>query len=243
MNMYQHLKQHLERYVYKRGANKGDAPANKNQRWRNNFLVVERNDYMAVRLWRTDIIKAYPDGTFVIDTEGYSLHSTTVIRMNDALGYFLPHSMWMGSIKKFSMPQKIMAVKDKKYRFYDGMKFDADCNLISEKKCFERRCVNKAETKEFLNELKESGFREVFNVLWSQATHDDRYGASTHRLDETITNPDKSDEWMKIIAYFSFRSSYYSRADKVDPKTAWASLMQSAKKDMYVVLPTDIYEV
>ena len=241
MNMYQHLKQHLERYVYKRGANKGDAPANRYQRWRTTFRVVEHTDYMSVRLWRTDIIKAYPDGTFVIDTDGYYSHSTTIIRMNDALGYFLPYSIWMGSMKKFSMPQKMMAVKDKRYRFYDGMKFDADCNLISEKKCFESRRIDKAQTKEFLNGLKESGFREVFNILWSQATLDDRFGSGMHRLDETITNPDESDKWMSIIAQAAFGSGW--RDDKASPQVAWSRIMQAAKRDMYVVLPTDIYEV
>jgi hypothetical protein len=241
MNMYQHLMQHLERHVYKRGTNKGDAPANKGQRWRTSFRVVKHIDCMSVRLWRTDIIKAYPDGTFVIDTEGYYLHSTTVLRMNDALGYFLPHAMWMGSIKKFSLSQKIMHVKGKKYRFYDGMEFDADCNLIGEKKCFESRCIDKAQTKVFLNELKEAGFREVFNILWSQATLDDRFGSGMHRLEETITNPDKSDEWMSIIAQAAFGSGWGD--NKACPQVAWSRIMQAAKRDMYVVLPTDIYEV
>lgn len=238
MNMYQHLQQHLERHAYKRGANKGSAPANKGQRWRNSFLVVKHADYMSIRLWRTDIIKAYPDGTFIIDTDGYYSHITTVIRMNEALRYFAC-SMWMGSINKFSLFQKIMCVNGTRYRFYDGMKFDADCKLLSEKKCFERRFLDKAQTKELLDEIKESGFREVFNVLWSQVNRDDRFGASTYRLNETITNPDKSDEWMSIIA----QAAFSGWGDKACPQVAWSRIMQAAKKDMYVVVPTDIYQV
>jgi hypothetical protein len=44
MNMYTKLMMHLQRHMYKRGRNKGDAPANKHRRSMTHFRVVKNND-------------------------------------------------------------------------------------------------------------------------------------------------------------------------------------------------------
>ena len=243
MNMYTKLKQHLERYAYKRGAYVGDAPACKTQRWRNTFRVVKYDDRMTVRLHSTDILTAYPDGTFEINTSGYYGYQTTTIRLNDALMMFADVYMRMCTIRKFSLSQKCMYVAGTHYRYYDGMKFDEGCNLLTDKAPFERRVVDRAESKELMEDIKQSGFREVFNVLWSQATTEDISNHSMYRLQERITNPDSSNDWMGIIAYYSFGKTHWTRSQKLDAPAAWSSIMQACKLNMYVRLPTDVYQV
>ena len=87
MSMYTTLMMHLQRHMYKRGRNKGDAPANKHRRAMDHFRVVKGNDdTMRVRMWSTDILTAYPNGDVKIDTRGYYTHNTTIIRLNEAFG-------------------------------------------------------------------------------------------------------------------------------------------------------------
>ena len=89
MNMYTKLMMHLERHMYKRGAHKGDAPANKDRRGMSHFRVVKGNDStVRIRMYNTDIITAHQDGSVRIDTNGYHTHNTTILRLNEALGWF-----------------------------------------------------------------------------------------------------------------------------------------------------------
>ena len=83
MDMYKFLKQHHADHIYKRGAYKGDAPMS--QRYKSNFRVIEGAGCMIVRLYRTNIITALPNGNITINTDNYYT-STTFKCINEALG-------------------------------------------------------------------------------------------------------------------------------------------------------------
>ena len=236
MKLYQLLKEHVARHAYKRGQYKGSAPALKNQRWRNNFRIVPHlDDTIVVRLHNTDIITAYADGRFKIDCSGYASYQTTKLRLNEMFG-FLEKYMSVGSIKKFGLSQLALYVGGQYFVYYDGMEFSAEQELLTELKPFRRKRTDRNETKEFHKELKESGFRDVFNVMWSQVTADDRCG-TPRRLRDAVCNSECSNDWASIIATYSYTDS--GRV-KVDPPTAWARLMKDCKRDMYVLEETNI---
>ncbi len=91
---------HLSRHMYKRGKNKGDAPANHHQRSMCHFRVIKGNDdTMRVRMWSTDILTAYPNGDVKIDTSGYHRDNTTIIRLIEAFS-FMPELMYVNMHKR-----------------------------------------------------------------------------------------------------------------------------------------------
>lgn len=90
-NPHAKLSRHLERHVYTKGAFKGDAPADGNRRGRTHHRVVRANNGdMIVRFHHCDLLRASPDGTIVLRTDGYSGSQTTREAFRDALRAFTP---------------------------------------------------------------------------------------------------------------------------------------------------------
>lgn len=75
--LYTTLSLHHSRYEYKRGYYLGDAPAIADKRWKSHFRVQKLRDCMAVMFHNTRIIRAYPDGTVMLDSAGWSDSPTT----------------------------------------------------------------------------------------------------------------------------------------------------------------------
>jgi hypothetical protein len=249
--MYTKLSMHLERHMYKRGRNKGDAPANKHQRGMNHFRVVKGNDdTMRVRMWNTDIITAYPNGDVKIDTNGYHTHNTTIIRLNEAFG-FMPDLMYVNMHKRsvFSYSQPVIRVHDKLYYYYDGMTLNEQGEILTPLQAFEQKRVDKAETKALAADLQESGFTDAFKLLYAVATADDvepdNYALFGVKLPEVFLNNDQADKWKTIIARNKFERRYnyggYEYLERSTAKACWANLMAECKKNMYVVSRSSTY--
>jgi hypothetical protein len=133
------LKLHLERHIYKRGQYKGDAPMEARQRSKNHYRVIDRGTHMAVRFHNTDIIKAYPDGKITIDCEGWADRITTKTHLNMAL----PGAYYVASYKVHSHSQLVVRTQTGRYRYYDGITFDADGTPTTELKPFLARRIDK----------------------------------------------------------------------------------------------------
>lgn len=242
MNTYMKLKFHHERNIFKRGQHKGDAPAGK--RWRTWVRVVKGNDdSMRVRMYGTDLLTAYPDGRVVLDTSGWYDRPTTKLRLNEAFG-FMPHFARIGSRKVFGMSQSTLYVGGKTYLYYDGIELSADGTITSPLRCFERKQVNRAESKEIRDDMAACGFKEAFNLLWAVSNPDDtRY--SSDRLRNIVTNPYHSNQWAEVVArhtwqrHYSYTQSKYIQY-KREAKDAWDSIMQQLRKDCYEVVSTDV---
>ena len=250
MNMYTKLSMHLSRHMYKRGKNKGDAPANHNQRGMCHFRVVKGNDdTMRVRMWSTDIITAYPNGDVMIDTNGYYTHNTTIIRLNEAFWFFEGVSMGMGKRSIFSYSQPVLRVNGKLYYFYDGITLNAQGEIITPLQAFEQKRVDRAATKELANDLAESGFADAFKLLYAVATPDDmekdNYGMFGVRLPDALSDTNRADTWKMIIARSKFQREYaypqYQYVEKSNAKACWATIMQACKKNMYIVSRSETY--
>jgi hypothetical protein len=252
--MYTKLSMHLERHMYKRGRNKGDAPANKHRRGMTHFRVIKGNDdTYRVRMWSTDIITAYPNGDVKIDTNGYHSHNTTIIRLNEAFDFFDGSSVGIGKRSILSYSQPVLRVNNKTYYFYDGITLNDQGEVITPLQAFEQKRVNKTETKELANDLQESGFTDAFKLLYAVATHEDMahddYAYFGIKLPETLANNDQADKWKTIIARNKFERSYrwsstnagYEYVEKADAKACWAAIMQYCKKNMYVVSRSETF--
>ena len=250
MNMYTKLSMHLSRHMYKKGKNKGDAPANAHQRSMNHFRVVKGNDdTMRIRMWSTDIITAYPNGNVKIDTSGYHRHNTTIIRLNDALSMFFDGvrvCMYKQSILSYSQP--VLRVDGKRYSYYDGITLNDQGEIITPLQAFEKKRVDRAETKQLALDLKESGFTDAFKLLYAVSTHednDDRVPMFGVRLPDALVDNAQADKWRVIISRNKFERRYnyggYEYEERSDAEACWANLMAECKKNMYVVSRSEIF--
>ena len=241
---------HLTRHMYKRGKNKGDAPANHNQRGMNHFRVVKGNDdTMRIRMFSTDIITAYPNGDMKIDTRGYHTHNTTIIRLNEAFGFFEGVRVGMGKRSVFSYSQPVLRVGVKLYYFYDGITLNDQGEVITPLQAFEQKRVDKAATKELANDLAESGFADAFKLLYAVATPDDmekdNYGMFGVRLPDALSDNNRADTWKMIIARSKFERRYaypqYEYTEKSNAKACWATIMAACKKNMFIVSRSETF--
>ena len=254
MSMYTTLMMHLQRHMYKRGKNKGDAPANKHQRGMNHFRVIKGNDdTYRVRMFQTDILTAYPNGDVKIDTNGYHTHNTTIIRLNEAFGFFDGVSIGMGKRSILSYSQPVLRVNGKLYSYYDGMTLNEQGEIITPLQAFEQKRVDRAATKELAVDLKESGFTDAFKLLYAVATAEDgdpRVPMFGVRLPDTLTDTNQAEYWKPIIARHKFERTDFSYAsgtrvdeysEKSNAKACWATIMAACKKNMYIVSRSETF--
>jgi hypothetical protein len=236
--------------MYKRGKNKGDAPANASRRAMDHYRVVKGNDdTMRIRMWSTDIITAYPNGDVKIDTNGYHTHNTTIIRLNEAFGFFEGVGVGMGKRSILSYSQPVLRVSTKLYYYYDGITLNAQGEIITPLQAFEKKRVDKAATKELANDLQESGFADAFKLLYAVATPDDmekdNFGMFGVRLPDALSDNNRADTWKMIIARSKFQREYaypqYKYVEKSDAKACWATIMAACKKNMYIVSRSETF--
>jgi hypothetical protein len=250
MSMYTTLMMHLQRHMYKRGKNKGDAPANKHQRGMNHFRVIKGNDdTYRIRMWSTDILTAYPNGDVKVDTRGYHTHNTTIIRLNEAFGFFDGVSIGMGKRSILSYSQPVLRVNGKLYSYYDGITLNAQGEIITPLQAFEQKRTDRVATKALAVDLAESGFTDAFKLLYAVATVDDmepdNYGMFGVRLPDALSDNARADTWKMVIARNKFQREYaypqYKYVEKSNAKACWATIMAACKKNMYIVSRSETF--
>jgi len=250
MSMYTTLMMHLQRHMYKRGKNKGDAPANKHRRAMDHFRVVKGNDdTFRIRMWSTDIITAYPNGDVKVDTRGYHTHNTTIIRLNEAFGFFDGVSIGMGKQSILSYSQPVLRVSGKLYSYYDGITLNAQGEIITPLQAFEQKRTDRVATKALAVDLAESGFTDAFKLLYAVATPDDmepdNYGMFGVRLPDALSDNARADTWKMVIARSKFVRQYaypqYQYVEKSNAKACWATIMAACKKNMYIVSRSETF--
>ena len=250
MSMYSKLSMHLSRHMYKRGKNKGQAPANAHRRAMDHYRVVKGNDdTYRIRMHSTDIITAYPNGDVKIDTNGWYTHNTTIIRLNESFGFFEGVGVGMSKRSILSYSQPVLRVGTKLYYYYDGITLNAQGEVITPLQAFEQKRVDRAATKELTNELQESGFTDAFKLLYAVATPDDierdNYGMFGVKLPDALTDNARADQWKVIIARSKFQREYaypqYQYVEKSNAKACWATIMAQCKKNMYIVSRSETF--
>ena len=217
------------------------------------FRVVKGNDdTMRIRMWSTDIITAYPNGDVKIDTNGYHSHNTTIIRLNEAFGFFEGVGVGIGKRSVLSYSQPVLRVGTKLYSYYDGITLNEQGEVITPLQAFEQKRIDKVESQSFADDLVLSGFKDAYNLLYAMTTPEDR-GENDYSLfgvdwQDALSNNDQADKWKLIIARVKFEKDYWSVRmggplwqEKSNAKACWAAIMQYCKKNMYVVSRSETF--
>ena len=247
---YTRLLNHLTKHVYKRGQFKGEAPADSTKRGKNHFRVYEHNDNtMRVRMFSTDVITAYEDGRFTLDTRGWYGSQTTKSNINDALYWFSPPvhlHLHMDSV--LGERQPCLRVGDNRYRYYDGITINAQGEVASELRPFDRKRIDRKESVEFMQSIKESGFKGLFNILYEAVSEPelDAFGfwqgvsKMPRNLKEVLADAEQADTWHEIVRNYKYVRQW-RRFSLVPRDVAWRSLMAECKKNMYVTGRSDVF--
>lgn len=241
MNAHTKLKRHLDRHVYKRGRNKGDAPADQYRRAKSHFRVVQGNGgQMIVRFHNADLITAYEDGRIKLDTRGWHASSTTRSAMNDALCFFGMGAV--SSVRKGGYSQTGIRMHGKTYRYYDGMEFSADGTPLTPLKVFTAKRTDREETAEFRADIKASGFVDMFPVLYAAAETPENSWIHT-AAQKLMTSEYHANQWPDLVAltkYSTYNARHHKRPVHADHKRALRALIASVTKNMTKLVDTDV---
>jgi hypothetical protein len=250
MNTYTKLKFHLDRHMYKRGMYKGDAPADQYRRGRSHHRVVERTQFMAIRFHNTDILRAYPDGRVMLDCNGRERNITTLEALRDAYK-FLSFRLSIGARSIMSLSQIVVQTPDGNHvLYYNGITFDEQGQVITPLRPFQARRIDKDESKEFMDELKASGFKDMYKILYSTAQPlEGTLGIyNPYRLNDTLINSDCASDWPFIIAKYKYerrwdRSGQMAWVETGNAQSCWARIMSACKSSMYRNIDTEVTQV
>ena len=241
MNAHTRLKLHLERHVYKRGRNTGDAPADSSRRGKSHFRVIQGNGgQMMVRMHNADLITAYEDGRIVLDTRGWHASPTTRNCMGQALTNFFQWG-YLHSARYGNYSQTGIRMHGKTYRYYDGMEFAADGALLSEAKTFTAKRTDREETAEFRADIKESGFVDMFPVLYATAEVPERTWMST-MAKKIMTSEYHANDWPQLVALTKY-PNHFCRSTGLpaydNHKDALRALIASVTRNMTKLVDLD----
>ena len=241
MNAHTKLSMHLSRHMYKRGRNKGDAPADSSRRAKAYFRVVKGNGgQMIVRMHNADLMTAYEDGRIVLNTRGWHDSQTTRACMNEALCFFgMGH---ISTLRYRGYSQAALRMNGKTYRYYDGMEFSADGALLTPPKPFTAKITDREETAEFRADIKESGFVDVFPILYNAAepTNDTWMG---HASRTVMTSDAHANQWPQLISltkYPGYRYRAWKKPKHDNHKDALRSLIAMVTKHMTKLVDTNV---
>ena len=242
MNCHTKLKLHLDRHVYKRGRNKGEAPADSSRRSKTHFRVIQGNGgQMIVRMHNADLITAYEDGRIKLDTRGWHTSPTTRGCMNDALTNFFGWG-YLTNTRMGGYSQTGIRMNGKTYRYYDGMEFAADGTLMTFAKRFTAKRTDREETAEFRADIKESGFVDVFPVLYQAAELPVQgwLATSAHKI---MTSDYHANDWPELVAlakYSNWRARHYNKPAHDNHKDALRALIASVTRNMTKLVDLDV---
>jgi hypothetical protein len=228
--------------MYKRGKFKGDAPADCGRRAKSHFRVVKGNGgQMIVRMHNADLLTAYEDGRIMLNTRGWHDSRTTRDCMGEALTNFFGWG-YLFSQRFRGYSQTGIRMNGKTYRYYDGMEFSAEGALLSEAKAFTAKITDREETAEFRADIKESGFVDVFPVLYAAATVPEQswYG---HPAKKVMTSDFHANDWPTLIAITKYPGYGYrskNRPKYESHKDALRALIASITKNMTKLVDTDV---
>ena len=239
MNAHTRLKLHLERHMYKRGRNRGEAPADYTRRSKTHFRVIKGNGgQMIVRFHNADILTAYEDGHIKLDTNGWHASITTRSAMNEALCFFGMGGV--SSVRKCGYSQTGIRVIGKTYRYYDGMEFAADGTPLTPLKQFSAKITDREETAEFRADIRDSGFVGMFPILYAAAGVPDTHWVP--RIKDAICSEYGANQWPDIIALVKYPTYYHrNRAQPAhkDHKAALKSFIASHTRTMTKLVDLD----
>jgi hypothetical protein len=244
MNAYDTLRTRLVKTMYKRGQYKGDAPLEK--RTKSHVRIVAAPDRMYVQMYNTKILTAYMDGSIEIDLGGWSTSSTTRQLLNYALGITGFRGFYLCNKSIMSLSQLTITTPNGIYLYYDGIRFNGDGTLASTPKPFEAKRIDKRESKEFMDALKASGFKDMYPLLYATCTPPEKNQYLDRHWQEQLQDPDCAQSWPETIEFFKYDLRWSMTQGKTEwhemdnAKACWARMMAKAKSNMYNTIATEV---
>lgn len=249
-NPHAALKAHLAKHRYTKGRNTGTAPADHYRRGKSHFRVEDCGQDMCVTFYNTVIIRVTPDNTLTLNASGYDDAPTTRAAMEQGLARAgIPSCMY--SHRPHGVSETYIrvgpAMCSQSYKFYNGMQFNADLQLTTPPQPPAMKRINREESKEFMQGLKTSGFKDMFPILFATCEPtDQRILLEAYML----TDADYADRWPAFVATFKYERTYVNRSfgwglrqvgrnyrDRRDitAKECWAKIIAECKRSMYEV--------
>jgi hypothetical protein len=229
------------RNIYKKGAYKGDAPMDK--RTQTNFRII-KGENMVVRMYHTNILTAFRNGEFEINLDGYQHRSSTRANINYALGVIKQGRMHLGIRSVMSEKQFVVSTPNGMYLYYDGIRFNQHGELVSTPKPFEARRIDRLESKAFMDNIKKSGFKDVYPLLYACSPEPDGLSAQLRYWDDYVQDAEQAHHWPHIISEYKYRKGWdngtYGYYEINDAKACWSRMMSDAKHTMYNTIKTEV---
>ena len=237
MTPYEILEARHAKTVYMRGEFKGDAPLEKRRATHQRIIKGEN---MVVRMHDTDILTAYRNGEIMIDLNGWGDSSTTKAALNYAL-YVCKLGLAIGTKVVMGVRQTVISTRDAHYLYYDGIRFNEDSTIASTPQRFEMRRINADESKELMDAVKASGFKDVYPVLYAACQAPEKISYNGKYWMDYMQDADHADTWPDIIEHFKFDQGWqytqnghiYGIYEIGNAKTCWTRMMNMAKRNMY----------
>ena len=160
--------------------------------------------------------------------------------MNEALTKFFIRG-YITSVRKWGHSQPGITINNRTYAYYDGMEFSADGTLLTPAKVFTAKRTDREETAEFRADIKESGFVDVFPVLY-QAAEASRPGFIP-RIKEKMCSADDAEYWPAIVSMYKYPTYLYQQKNVpkyATHKQALRAIVASFTKHMTKFVETDV---
>lgn len=238
------LKNRLANDVFKRGIFKGDAPME--SRRKTHFRVRELNNGdMAVRFHNTDIITVdQHTNNIILNCNGYEDSHTTRWAVAYSLRMILPgQHLGIGSQRFKGISHTVLFARNGSFLYYDGCVLSPEGDMISAQKHFRGKRMDKQATARLANDIEESGFKDMFRILWGSCDDSMMRGVAPSIFRHWMTNSEHADQWASIVAYAAYeyeqRNGVWQYV-KQSPSEAWSALMRTAKHDMYEIYDTEV---
>lgn len=234
----------LAKDKYKRGEFKGDAPMENRCKSHFRALALNNGD-MAVRFYQTNIITVDKDtNNLTIHCNGYAEDSpTTREALNHSLRELLPMRATIGSVRFKGITHHVISANNGVFRYYDGCVLSPEGDFISEPRKFHGKRVDKAATAQLKIDVQESGFKDMFRILWGSCTEDMTTGRVMGTDHANIINPAHADKWAGLIAWYAYDFVLVRGASqyvKQPPSLTWSRIMQAAKAGMVELYETEV---
>jgi hypothetical protein len=202
---------------------------------------------VAVVFHSSDIFRVYPDGKLTVHCNGWVNSMTTKTQLGVAARMFLPY--------RLSIYNKvIMGISQTTcngYAYYDGITFDGEGNLLTKPRTFQAKRINKAESKEFMDGIKTSGFKDMFPLLYATAPLEEVKWSAGHMNSPDLTDPEHADNWVNVVQKAkagrmwtgTYPNNVFAWVEIDNAKGAWSRIMKDYKRLMFRTIPTEVTHI
>jgi hypothetical protein len=187
----------------------------------------------------------------MLDCRGWITSPTTTAAVREATN-FMPFHFAVGSRSVMSLNKMVVIRRGETILYYDGITFDGEGNVITPLRPFDARRIDKAESKEFMDGIQASGFKDMYKILYATVQPPEATPYNPRLLSDVLTDPEHAADWPDIIAKYKYEHKWeYSASSGMcrgwvelgTAKSCWSRIMAVCKKDMYSTIKTEVVSI